>query len=402
MISKVLFGVERLDFEFTPAQAAFRREVRSFLEDEIQKGSFQPACNGWVQGYDWNFTRKVAAQGWLGLTWPTEYGGQGKSQIYRLVLTEELLRCGAPAACHWVAEVIIGRAIYTHGTAEQKQELLPKILKGEVCVGLAMSEPDSGSDLASLKLRATEDGDYYILNGQKMWTTGAGYMTHIYLLARTDVAVPKQKGISAFIVDRSLPGITVRPTVDMTGMEAWGEVFYDNVRVHNKYLLGENNRGFAQILDLLDYERAGMEWLMGNYPLFAALIKFAKATKRCGKPLFADPLIRSRLVQLQIEFEAGRLLIYHVAQIMDAGKAPNVEAAKAKTFCTAFQQRLASEAADILGQYGQLLPKSEHALMKGMAADSFLASKGYSLQGGSSEILKGIMATRGLGLPQAT
>jgi alkylation response protein AidB-like acyl-CoA dehydrogenase len=388
-----------MDFAFTVEQEVFRQEVRNFLEDEIQKGAFQPMCDGWIQGFSWDFTKKVAAKGWLGITWPKESGGLGRSPIDRLILTEEMLRYGAPAACHWVAEWQMGRAIYTYGTEEQKREILPNILKGEVCVGLGMSEPGAGSDLASLNIRALEEGDYYIINGQKMWTSCARYMTHIYLVARTDPSAPKQKGISEFIIDCAVPGITVRPIVDITGIEAWGEIFFDNVHVRKKHLIGEKNRGFYQILKQLDYERSGMEWLMGNYPLFDAIIKFSKETKRNGKLICEDPIIRSRLVQLQVGFEVGRMLIYRTTQVMGKGEAPNIEAAIAKLFCTTWEQNLASIATDILGLYGQLWKESKYAPMMGMAAHSFLGSKGYSLQAGTNEILKGVVATRGLGMP---
>jgi hypothetical protein len=390
-----------MDFEFTAEQNAFRQEVRGFLEDEIKNGAFRPMCDGWIKGFSPDFSKKIAVKGWLGVTWSQKYGGLGRSHVDRFILTEEILRHGAPAAYHWVAEWQIGRVIYTLGTPEQKQEMLPKILKGEVCFGLGMSEPGAGSDLASLKTRAVEDGDYYIINGQKMWTSSASHVTHIYLMARTDPAAPKQKGISNFIIDRATPGVTIRPTIDMTGVEAWGEVFLDNVRVHKKNLVGEKNRGFYYVLNQLDYERVGMEWLMGNYPLFEAIIRFSKETKRNGKPISEDPLIRNRLAQLQVEFEVGRLLMYRAAQVMDKGKAPNVEAAIAKPFCNSFEKHLAGTAVDILGLYGQLSEESKFAPLMGMAPQSLLAAKGASLQGGTDEVLKGIVATRGLGMPSA-
>ena len=391
-----------MDFEFTKEQEAFRQEVRGFLEDEINKGTFKPMCDGWIQGFSWEFTKKVASKGWLGITWPKEYGGLGRSHIDRLILTTEMLRYGAPTACHWFAERQIGRAVYVYGTEEQKKEMLPKILKGEACVGLGMSEPEAGSDLASIKTRATEDGDFYVLNGQKMWTSCARYMTHMYLVARTDPNAPKQKGISEFVIDIKTPGITIRPTIDITGSEAWGEVFFDNVRIPKKYLIGEKNRGFYQILNQLDFERSGVERLMGNYPLFDAIIKFSKETKRNGKPVCEDPMIRSRLAQLQVEFEVGQMLLYRVVQVMEKGKAPNIEAAIAKPFCTTFEQHLASIATDVLGLYGQLWKESKYAPIRGMAPHSFLGSKGYSLQAGTSEVLKGVIASRGLGLPSVT
>ncbi len=297
-----------MDFKFSPEQEAFRKEVSDFLEEEIRNGTFQPMCDGWIQGYSPEFTGKMAARGWIGLSWPREYGGQGRSETDRLILTEELLRYGAPAACHWFADRQIGRSIIAHGTEEQKQELLPLILKGEAYIGLGMSEPEAGSDLASLQTRAVEDGDDYIIDGQKMWTSCARYMTHVYLVARTDPDAPKHRGISEFIIDAGLPGISIRPTIDITGSEAWGEVFYDGVRVSKRHLIGEKNRGFYQILNQLDYERAGLERLMGNYPLFEAIIEFTRETERNGIPLCKDPLVRDKLARLQVEFEVGRLL----------------------------------------------------------------------------------------------
>jgi alkylation response protein AidB-like acyl-CoA dehydrogenase len=390
-----------MDFKFSPEQEAFRKEVSDFLEEEIRNGTFEPMCDGWIQGYSPEFTMKMAAKGWIGLSWPREYGGQGRSETDRLILTEELLRYGAPAACHWFADRQIGRSIIAHGTEEQKQELLPLILKGEAYIGLGMSEPEAGSDLASLQTRAVEDGDDYIIDGQKMWTSCARFMTHVYLVARTDPDAPKHRGISEFIIDANLPGISIRPTIDITGSEAWGEVFYDGVRVSKRRLIGEKNRGFYQILNQLDYERAGLERLMGNYPLFEAIIEFTRETERNGVPLCKDPLIRDKLARLQVEFEMGRLLTYRVVLVMEQGRAPNVEAAMAKAYCTTFEQRLASVATEMLGLYGQLVAESKWAPILGMAPHSYLGSKGYSLQAGTTEVLKNIVATRGLGLPTA-
>ncbi|MFC2016825.1 acyl-CoA dehydrogenase family protein [Chloroflexota bacterium] len=388
-----------MDFKFTEEQKKFRQEVRNFLEEELRQGTFKPACDAWIQESSPEFTKKVAQRGWIGLTWPKEYGGQERSNIDRLILTEEMLRYGAPAACHWFADRQIGRSILVHGTEEQKMELLPKIVKGKAYVGLGMSEPEAGSDLASLKTRAVEDGDEYIIDGQKMWASCAKFMNYIYLVARTDPEAPQHRGISEFVIETTLPGITITPTIDITGSEAWAEVFFDNVRVPKKCLIGEKNRGFYQIMNQLDYERAGVERLMGNYPLFEAIVQFTKETKRDGKPLSQDTLIRHKLAQLQVEFDVGRLLIYRVAVIMEEGRTLNVEAAMAKTYSTGFEQHLASVATEILGLYGQLMAESKWAPILGMAPHSFLGSKGYSLQAGTSEILRNIIASRGLGLP---
>jgi alkylation response protein AidB-like acyl-CoA dehydrogenase len=190
------------------------------------------------------------------------------------------------------------------------------------------------------------------------------------------------------------------PTIDITGSEAWNEVFFDGVRVPKDCLIGEKNRGFYQILNQLDYERSGLERLMGNYPLYNAIIQFTRDTRRNGKPLSQDTLIRHKLAQLQIEYEVGRLLTYRVGLVIDSGNAPNWEAAMAKAYATSFEQHLASTSMDILGLYGQLLALSKFAPIRGMAPESYLGSKGYSLQAGTSEILRNIIALRGLGLPQ--
>jgi len=390
-----------MDFKFTEEQEKLRREVREFLEGELKQELWQPSCDAWIQAYDPAFTKRVAAKGWIGLMWPKEYGGQGRSYVDRLVVTEEMLRYGAPAACHWFADRQIGGGILTFGTEEQKREYLPQILKGEMYVGLGMSEPEAGSDLASLQTKAIEKGDEFIIDGQKMWTSGGRFMTHIYLVARTDAEAPKHKGISEFIVDKSLPGITTTPTIDITGSEAWNEVFFDNVHIPKNCLIGEKNKGFFQVLHQLDYERSGMERLMGNYPLFAGLIKFVKETKHNGKPLCEETLIRHKLARLQVEFEIGRLHMYRVALVMDSGRAPNWEAAMSKAYGTAFEQHLGSVATEVLGLYGQLVAESKYAPILGMAPHSYLGSKGYSLQAGTSEILRNIVALRGLGLPTA-
>ncbi len=388
-----------MDFEFTEEQQKFRQEVKDFLQEEIKKGTFKPSCDAWIQGYSPEFTKNVSKKGWIGLTWPKEYGGQGRSHIDRLILTEEMLRYGAPAACHWFADRQIGGGILRYGNEEQKREILPKIMAGEAYVGLGLSEPEAGSDLASLRTKATEDGDDYIIDGQKMWTSCGMFMNYIYLVARTDPNVPKQRGISEFIFLTNLPGITIIPTIDITGSTAWAEVFFDSVRISKKCMIGEKNRGYYQVLNQLDYERAGLERLMGNYPLFEAIIQFVKETKRNGKPLAKEILIRQRLAQLQVEFDIGRLLTYRVVMVMEEGKAPNVEAAMAKAYSTAFEQHLAKTAMEILGLYGQLWAESKYAPILGMASHSYLASTGYSLQAGTSEVLRNVVATRGLGLP---
>jgi 3-oxocholest-4-en-26-oyl-CoA dehydrogenase alpha subunit len=388
-----------MNFQFTAEQEAFREEVAAFLQDEISRGLWTPSCDAWIQGQDPAFTRRIAGKGWIGLSWPKELGGGGRSAVDRMILTEEMLRYGAPAACHWFADRQIGNAIIHYGSEQQKREWLPIIMRGEAYVGLGLSEPDAASDLASIKTKATEVEDGYIIDGQKVWTSCAKYMNYIYCVIRTDPVAPKHKGISEFFFSTGLPGVTLTPTIDITGSEAWCETFLDQVKVPKISLIGEKNKGFYQVINQLDYERAGLERLMGNYPLYDGLIMFCKETKRGGRPLCKDPGIRAKLVQLQIEFEVGRLLTYRVALAIDEKRSPNLEASMAKVYSTAYEQHLATLAMEILGPYGLLMEGSKNAAVHGMAPHSFLGSKGYSLQAGTSEILRNIIAQRGLGLP---
>jgi len=385
-----------VDFSFTEEQNRFRLEVRGFLEEEIKNGYWEPTCDAWIQGFDPEFTKRVAQRGWIGLTWPKEYGGHERSHIDRLILTEEMLRYGAPAACHWFGDRQVGGAILSFGSEDLKKEFLPRIAKGEAYFGLGMSEPEAGSDLASLRTRAVEDGDYYVINGQKTWASCASFSQYFDVYVRTDSEAPKHRGISEFIVDAQSPGLSRIPMTDITGTEAWNDVFFDDVRVHKRYLVGEKNRGFYQVLNQLDYERSGLERLMGNYPLFDSIIQFAKDNE-----LSQRAVIRTKLAQLQIEFEVGRLLIYRVAFLMEEGRAPNWESAMSKAYSTDFEKRLAGVAMEILGPYGQLTSSSKLVPLRGMALHSYLASKGYSLQAGTTEILKNVLAMRGLGLPSS-
>jgi len=388
-----------MDFRFTEEQEGLRQEVRGFLEEEIRRGTFEPKCDVWMTGHSLELTRKIAERGWIGMICPKEYGGQGRSWVDRLIVTEEMLRYGAPTALHWFGDRQVGRCLLAYGDEEQKREFLPKIIKGEAFFALGMSEPEAGSDLASLKTRAIEDGDDYIIDGQKVWTTGQ-LRNYIYLLARTDPEAVKHRGISEFIIDLSTPGVTMHPIMTIAGEEEFNEVFFDNVRVSKKCLIGEKNRGWYQIASQLDYERTGIERLMGNYPLFEALIQFVREAKRNGKPLSEDIIVRDKLAQLRIEFEVGRLFAYWTTMMLDEGRVPNWEAAMSKAYSTTFQKRLASVAMEIMGLYGQLMTESRLSPIRGLASHSYLASRSYSLQGGTTEIMKNIIAQRGLGLPK--
>lgn len=391
-----------MNFSFTPEQEALRLEVRSFLEDELKKGTFEITPDAWLTTYSKELGLKIGQRGWLGMTWPKKYGGGERSYMDRLVVMEELLRYGAPVGNLWAADRQIGPSLLAYGTEELKSEFLPRIIRGELTFCLGMSEPEAGSDLASLQTKAIKDGDYYIINGQKLWIGLAHIADYCYLVARTNPHSTRHKGISEILVDMKLPGITVRPLMNIIGKSEFCEVFFDDVRVPKRYLVGEENRGWYQIVSQLDYERAGSERLMSNYPLFESLIQHVK------KVLLDNDLsdneksvIKNKMAQLLIEFEIGRLLIYRVVYLLDSGRAPNYEAAMAKAFCTSFTQRVAKTAMEILGQYSQLKADSSRALLGGMAAKAYLFSPAHTVAAGTNEILKNIIATRGLQLPVA-
>ena len=383
-----------MDFEFTAGHRRLREEVRAFLEEELRAGTFQPTCDAWGHVSSREFSRKVGARGWIGMTWPRKYGGQERTYTERLVVTEELLRYGAPAAGHWAADRQMGNSLLAYGSEELRNSFLPRIARGEVFFCIGISEPEAGSDAAATRTRAVENDGYYSMSGQKVWTSGAHESDYCYVLARTDPTVPKHKGLSEFIVDLSLPGITIRPILSMTGEHHFNEVFFDNVQVPKEMLVGAKNLAWYQMARQIDYERSGMERLMGNYPLFDAITRRLKQRREQTKAG-----VRHKLAELWVEFEVGRLLVYRVAWILDQGKVPNYEAAMAKTYCTEFEQRAASFAVTALGPAGLLMPGDRRAELGGSAAVGHMNATGMTIGGGTSEILRNVIATRGMGLP---
>ena len=382
-----------MDFRFTPEQEVFRQEIRAFLQEALPEPPAIPE-DAWIIGFDREFSQKLARRGWIGLTWPREYGGQEKSYVDRLILTEELLRHGAPVAAHWLGDRQMGPSILRYGTPEQKATFLPKIIAGEIVFCIGMSEPGAGSDLAGLQTRAVEEGDYYIVNGQKIWTSFAHLADYCYLVARTNPDVPKHQGISELLVDMRTPGITIKPIVDMTGAHHFNEVFFDHVRIPKSSLVGEKDRGWYQIAAQLDYERSGIERLMSNYSLLQTIMAHVQATGSSR-----SEIVRHRLAQLHIEFTLGKFLVYKVAWLLSRGVIPNAEAAAAKAYCTEFEQRLAQTASEVFGGYGQLMPDSPRTPLNGRIARAYLYAPAYTIQGGTSTILRNIIAMRGLGLP---
>ncbi|MGH7898469.1 MAG: acyl-CoA dehydrogenase family protein [Candidatus Binatia bacterium] len=383
-----------MDFAATPAENALREEVRSFLAEALP--AVDRRDDGWIVGFSREFSRALGARGWIGYTWPRRYGGREGSHLERLIVTEELLRAGAPVAAHWFADRQIGPALLAYGSEEQRAELLPRITRGELVFSIGMSEPNAGSDLASLKTRAVEDGDFYVIDGHKIWTTHAHEADYCYLVARTDPAAAKHKGMSELLVDMTAPGITVRPIVDMVGEHHFNEIFFEGVRIHRRWLVGTKNRGWYQIASQLDYERSGIERLLSNARIFADVRDQARASGLARLPLWRD-----RLAGIETRLAIGRSLIYRVGWLLTRGIVPNKESALAKAYATELEQDIAELAGEILGPHSVLSPGSPAARLGGRVSRALAFAPSYTIMGGTSSILRNIIAIRGLGLPGA-
>lgn len=383
-----------VDFKLTPAQEAFREEIRGFLRSELAAEPRRVREDGWVVGFSRAFSEKLGRRGWLGLTWPREYGGQARSVLERLILTEELLRAGAPVAAHWLGDRQVGPSILRFGTAAQRREILPRITSGAIVFCVGLSEPDAGSDAAAVATQAVEDGDGFVIRGQKIWTSFAHQADYCYLVARTAVGGPKHKGISEFIVSMATPGITVRPLLDMTGEHHFNEVFLEDVRVPRSALIGQKDRGWYQIAVQLDHERGGIERVLSNWPL----LEDALAALH-GTAVLRDPVLRDRLAGLRVDLEVARLMVYRIAWLADHGRVPNVEAAVAKSFGTELEQRIAETVAGLFQMPALGLAGTPRAALGGRVARALLYAPAYTIQGGTSNILRNIIAHRGLGLP---
>ena len=384
-----------MDFAFTPEEEAFRQEVRAFLQEELRD---RPS--GGLEAWQFyrGFVKKLAEKGWHTLAWPTEWGGQGAGHMKQLVYNEEMAYHDAPA--NDMGADRVGPTIMLYGTDEQKRRFLPPIVRGEAVWCQGFSEPEAGSDLASLQTRAVQDGDEFVVNGTKIWTSLAHFAEWMILLARTDPEAPKHKGISYFLLDMKTPGITIRPLVDILNRHQFNEVFFDNVRIPRDCLLGELNRGWYVATATLDFERSGIQRVIGSLRTYEQLVDYARQTKRDGAPLLAQPLVRHKLAELKIEFEVGRLLAYRVAWMQGRGQVPNYEASVSKMYGSELAQRLANAGMQIMGLGGQLAPGSPWVPLRGSFETLYLSAAALTIAAGTSEVQRNIIAGRGLGLPR--
>ena len=390
-----------MDFEFSEEQQAFAKEVEAFLDEHDDPHVFDVTRENMAQIVDTPKRRAFMAllgeQGWLGMTWPKEYGGTEGEGVYEYLLNEQLAGRGGPQIGKGVG--IIGKTLIRHGNERLKAEFLPKILRNEVEFAVGYSEPDAGSDAASMKLKAVKDGDGWMLNGQKVWTTSAHFAEWYWVGARTDPD-NKHQGITLFLVPLDHPGITIKEIWTM-GDERTNEVFLDDVWVHDDYVVGDVNKGFQYISEALDLERFTMFTFSPVKQRFDILVDHVRTASRDGEPLRDDPVVRRRMAQLATDLEVSRVLGLRVVHAsMKGGAPPTTQASEYKLFTTELSKRLADASMDICGPGSQLRVRTEEAPLEGRAESTYRYTVIDTIGGGTSEVQKNIIARRELGLPK--
>ncbi len=391
-----------MEFRFTPEQESLRQQIREFLKEELpedrQVGEEADTDEEWQ--FIRRFQKKLAARGWLVPHWPKQYGGADMGIMEQVIMKEETAYHRAPQPDIFGVNML-GPVLMMFGNDKQKSEILPPIAAADAMWCQGYSEPEAGSDLASLKTRAVRDGDDYVINGQKIWTSNAHRADWIFLLARTDPDAPKHKGISFLFAPMDTPGLTTRPLINLAGIHLFNEVFFEDVRIPATNLVGDENRGWYVGAALLDFERSGIGSAAAALRSLDELVGYCREAGIDGKPLIADQMVRNLLADIAIETEVGRFLSYRVATMQARGEVPNMEASVAKVYLSELGLRLAQAGVQIMGLYGQVLPESKkYARLLGEFTVSYMTSTGMTVAGGTSEIMRNVIATRGLNLPR--
>jgi alkylation response protein AidB-like acyl-CoA dehydrogenase len=389
-----------MDFDWSEEETRFRHEVREFIARNAGLDVCDHTRGGIGQLVDSParraFMRKLGERGWLGLSWPLDEGGGGAAGIYEYLLNEELAAAGAPLIGKGVG--IVGKTLIRHGSQRLKEEFLPKIRRAEIEFAIGYSEPDAGSDLASLRLRAVRDGQGWRLNGQKRFTTSAHFADWYWLAARTDVAGRKHKGITLFLLPMNSPGIVIN-RMDTIGDEQTNEVFLDDVWVGDEYVVGDVNRGWYYISEALDYERFTLFTISRYARKHELLREFVKQAQRDGVPLRSDPGIRRSIARFATHVEVARAHMFRVIATAAEGGVPNVESAMFKLWTTQLAQRIADEFLTIAGPEGALRRDAPGAPENGVFEHYYRYSVVDTVGAGTSEVQRNIIARRGLGLP---
>jgi alkylation response protein AidB-like acyl-CoA dehydrogenase len=393
-----------MDLSYTPAEQAFQHQVRAWLKRNVPKRARDERPMEWgdprriAQAKAWQ--RKVYEAGYLAMGWPVEHGGRGADLMQQTIVNEEMVHARAPQLIGMMGVQMVGPTLIQHGTEEQRRRYLPKILTADEIWCQGYSEPGAGSDLASLRTRAELDGDTFVVNGQKVWTSNAQYADRMFCLVRTDPAAPKHGGISYLLIDMKSPGITVRPLVQMTGDAGFNEVFLEDVRVPRENLVGGLNNGWQVANATLAHERNMLGSTTRTQQILQNLLRLARTHGRAGRPASADPVVRQRLAGLATRVETMRLEAYR--QLTDAlrGRRPGIAAAVNKLVATELNHDLARAALEILGSYGPLARTDRRVRDRGIWPLDFMFSLGLIIGGGTSQIQKNIIAERGLGMPR--
>lgn len=390
-----------MDFRFDDQTEAFRRAFRTWLEANVPDTPMPDDPDAAFR-YRREWQRRMYDAGWAGMYWPAEYGGRGATLFEQAVFSLEMARAQAPEMANTLGLMIVGPTLMAHGTEEQKKRYIPKILSAEEIWCQGFSEPNSGSDLASLQTRAVEDGDDFVVNGQKIWTSMAQYADRCILLVRTDPQAPKHRGISFLLVDMHSAGITVKPLRQITGGAEFNEVFFTDVRVPKSHLVGDLNAGWRIAMTTLTHERGSAAF--GNQVTIKRrlddIITVAKTMTRNGQPLSANPLLRQKLAAAYIDVDIMRLNNYRSITSHLRGQAPGPEASLDKLYWSEMHQRIQEIGQEILGPLSQLSPASPYYPTSVDLAYFFLFSRAETIFSGTSEIQKNIIGERVLGLPK--
>ena len=390
-----------MEFEFNAEQEAWRSQIQGWIADEFGADWNGADFDMDEEGADdaWAFSKsvrqKLADKGWTAPAWPTEHGGMGLSFVEQAIFNEELAYRRVPGP-DLISVGYVGPTLLAYGTDEQKDSFLEDIVTSRASWCQGYSEPGSGSDLASLQTRAVRDGDDYVINGQKIWTSNAHRADWMFALVRTDPDAPKHRGITYLLIDMKTPGITVRPLINMLGGHGFNEVFFEDVRVPVQNRVGEENRGWYVGMATMDFERSA---LSGSAALRRNFHDFLDWMRE--RPRSAEKRELNAVADVAINIEVSRSLSLRVLSMQQGGLAPNHEASIAKMFSSELSQRFAHFGINVMGSFGALRKGDPYAQMKGWFTEQYMSSVPATIAGGSSEIQRGIIATRGLGMPRA-
>ena len=390
-----------MDYREDQTIVDFRNEVQTFISDNLPD-DWGTGSGG--EGYEQetmkltrSFQSEMAKRRWLTMAWPEEHGGLEAPHSQQMIMAEEMAYHRAPGGGSNMGVQWVGPSLMLYGTDDQKEEHLAGIADAETWWCTLYSEPGSGSDLASLQTRAVKDGDDYVINGQKIWTSGAHVSDWGWLAARTDPDAPKHKGITMFMMRMDTPGVTVRPLINMADGHGFNEVFFEDVRIPQTNVVGEENRGWYHLAVALDFERSGIGAFAGGRRTIEEITDFARENKHLTDE---RPNARYELAERAIEVEIGTMMAYRIAYMQEHGVVANHEASMSKLFGSELGQRIAKTGMDLLGLRGNVWSDGPYAALQGRLSRSYVSAVSGTIAAGTSEIQRNIIATRGLGLPR--